>query len=170
MRRAASIFMFVMFLLGAVVFSVPSVASATTLVCTKCDVEYSDRDLLAEGKGKEACPQGGKHFFRPAMSQPPETKSSFKMVVRQMQGNWYNKKGTCISVNGNYFNGCRILDVGEVAGGGSNFGVDLYLDEAEGARKIRVGVQLRPEAGNETFSDGTSIPRISVDDVNYYKR
>ncbi|SHK32788.1 hypothetical protein SAMN05216582_102114 [Selenomonas ruminantium] len=170
MKSVVCIFMNVMLLLGVISISGGAVASAATLVCTKCDVQYNDRELIAEGKGKENCSQGGKHFFRPIMSPAPETKNSFKMVVRQMQGDWYNKKGTCISVKNNYFNGCRILDVGEVAGGGSNFGTDLYLDEAEGARKLRVSVQISPEAGNETFSDGTQTPRIVINNVAYYKR
>lgn len=164
-------------LIGAIflclgMLAIPSEVSATTLICSKCGVGYSDREIIQEGKGHEQCSVGGKkHYFYPATGNGhPETTSSYKMVVNQMQGNWYSNEGACISVDGKYLNGCRILSVDDVAGGGSNFGATITLDEAEDIRKILIGVQIAPEAGNSSFSDGTLVPRIVIDKVVYYKK
>ena len=170
MKKVSSLILVGTFLLSLVTV-IPSKVSAATLICSKCGVAYSDREILQEGKGREKCSVGGrKHYFYPATGNGhPESNNRYKMVVKQMQGNWYNDEGACLSINGKYFNDCRILSVADVAGGGGNFGVTLTIDEAENTREMRVSVQIKPEAGNETFPDGTLTPRMIIDNVVYYK-
>ncbi len=172
MKKTSTLILVVTFLFNVGTMFFPSEASAATLICSKCGATYSDREILQEGKVHEKCSVGGKkHYFYPAGGNGhPESTSSYKMVVKQMQGNWYNDKGTCLSINEHYFNGCRILSVADVAGGGSNFGVTITLDEAENTRDMRISVQIAPEAGNSTFSDGTLTPRIIIDKIAYYKK
>ena len=71
LRKAISLLAAGVFSFGVAFVSLPGVADAAVLICTKCDRAYSDRELY-EGKKDEPCPQGGRHFFRTRDSEPPE--------------------------------------------------------------------------------------------------
>lgn len=49
-----------------------------------------------------------------------------------------------------------------------SYKMTITLDEAENTRDMRISVQIAPEAGNSTFSDGTLTPRIIIDKITYY--
>ena len=166
-RLLAGILMFCL-----VVFITPNQVNAATLICSKCGVAYSDLEIMQERKGHERCSVGGKkHYFYPAGGDGhPESTGNYKLVVKQLQGNWYNERGTCITVDGKYFSGCRILSVTKIAGGGSNFGATFTLDEAEDTRNMHISVQIVPEARDDSFSDGMLKPRIYVNNVAYYRK
>ena len=83
-----------------------------------------------------------------------EGTATYNRIVNAMQGTWVANNGKSIVVKGNYFNNNHIWKALDMAGGGSNFGVTLLIDEGKNLREIRLAVQNHPEEGNATFSDG----------------
>lgn len=99
----------------------------------------------------------------------PETEM-YQKTIQKLQGHWVDKNGNVLDFNGNYLNGCYIIKIGEMAGGGGNFGGSFYIQEKEGIRRLIIGANLHFEAGKSTFNDGGYEPLLEYNNSYYHRR
>lgn len=60
-------------------------------------------------------------------------------VLSKMQGNWYDGNGNVVlDIEGQSINGCNVIGVTKVAGGGSDFSCSVQIAEADGYRNLYI--------------------------------
>ena len=115
------------------------------------------------------CSFGTLSIAEAGQSYFPETEM-YQKTIQKLQGHWVDKNGNVLDFNGNYLNGCYIIKIGEMAGGGSNFGGPFYIQEKEGVRRLIIGANLHVEAGKSTFDDGGNEPLLRYNNSYYHRR
>lgn len=78
----------------------------------------------------------------------------YNLVMKKIQGDWYNVNGYCLSFKGNYLNGCLVEYAETIAGGGMTFSAKLGLSEKKHLRFVLI-----------TLENGV----LTYDGVKYHK-